>query len=364
LDTHAPKGYAEQLLRSFEVIVFPTEKCNLRCAYCYEDFENGRMSDEIVQGVMKLIGKRLPQVDTLNVAWFGGEPLLETDIIRRVLQHGMDIAPDHLTSSATTNGVFLTRDVFEELHALNLRNYQISLDGTEEYHDKTRGRINGRGSFRAVYDNICSIQRTSHQTTVVLRIHLHADNERSIYDLLEQLHADGLLTDTRFHLAFKPIGDWGGNRVQQMNLLTDFVQNLRLEVSLKERVNELINKGAAPDASVITSARIRDLAQTGYICYAARPNSFAVRSTGRLAKCTVALDSPSNDIGYLTPDGEMFFDEEMHQRWYKGFFSDDQSVLSCPWHATVEPLEKAQRRAVIPLIPIVTKHDSIKSNIA
>ncbi len=257
--------------------------------------------------------------------------------------------------------MFLTQYVYEELHGLKLRSYQISLDGTQAYHDQTRGRMNGKGSFKAVYDNLLAIRQSDYVATILLRIHLHADNERSVYVLLEQLHADRFLADSRFHLTFKPIGDWGGNRVQQMNLLTDHVQNLRLQALLKARVSELASAPstpalAAPEPPTALS-QVIDTSQPGYICYAARPNSFAVRSTGRLAKCTVALDSPSNDIGYLTPDGEMIFDEAMHQLWYKGFFSDDPSVLACPWHATVEPLEKARSRAVIPILPITTKHE-------
>src|SRR5262249_33503562 len=42
-----------------------------------------------------------------------------------------------------------------------------------------------------------------------------------------------------------------------------------------------------------------------YVCYAAKGNSLVIRSTGRLAKCTVALNDSCNDIGWISENGEI-----------------------------------------------------------
>ena len=59
-----------------ELTLFPTEHCNFRCTYCYEDFSIGRMTPEIVNAVKRLIEIRSDDLHDLYISWFGGEPLV------------------------------------------------------------------------------------------------------------------------------------------------------------------------------------------------------------------------------------------------------------------------------------------------
>ena len=58
--------------RILSLILLPTEKCNFRCTYCYEDFAIGRMQPSVVRGIKALITHRVPHLDRLNISWFGG----------------------------------------------------------------------------------------------------------------------------------------------------------------------------------------------------------------------------------------------------------------------------------------------------
>src|SRR5437870_2316946 len=70
-------GRAEALSnQSLHLILLPTEKCNFRCVYCYEDFISGTMLDDVRLGVNALIEARIPELRSLSISWFGGEPLL------------------------------------------------------------------------------------------------------------------------------------------------------------------------------------------------------------------------------------------------------------------------------------------------
>jgi sulfatase maturation enzyme AslB (radical SAM superfamily) len=62
------------------LIILPTEACNFRCTYCYETFEHKKMKKEVVNGIKALIGRRGPELNKLEIAWFGGEPLLAFDV--------------------------------------------------------------------------------------------------------------------------------------------------------------------------------------------------------------------------------------------------------------------------------------------
>ena len=82
-----PKGVTEEQIGSCltprlqELIILPTEKCNFRCTYCYEDFLIGKMPPAIERGVKALIDRRSDSLDRLEISWFGGEPLLAADVV-------------------------------------------------------------------------------------------------------------------------------------------------------------------------------------------------------------------------------------------------------------------------------------------
>jgi len=67
-----------------------------------------------------------------------------------------------------------------------------------------------------------------------------------------------------------------------------------------------------------------------YICYAAKGNSLVIRSTGRLAKCTVALTDECNDIGWISEDGEVLIDQTKFRRWIAPLIEAREDELECP----------------------------------
>ena len=70
--------------RRLHLILFPTEQCNFRCVYCYEDFVLGRMSESTISGILSLLSHRAADLDGLQISWFGGEPLAAYDIVTRI----------------------------------------------------------------------------------------------------------------------------------------------------------------------------------------------------------------------------------------------------------------------------------------
>src|SRR6266850_5496840 len=142
-----PSAFQEELVASFDndrlhLILLPTEQCNFRCTYCYEDFSIGRMGPETIQGVKRLIDRRLDSLRSLSVAWFGGEPLLARGVIEEISEHivhALGERPDlHYYADMTTNGYLLDTPAVERLAELGISSYQISLDGPEDLHDQTR----------------------------------------------------------------------------------------------------------------------------------------------------------------------------------------------------------------------------------
>ena len=87
-DMYSPVSIKQSLSSSScELIILPTEKCNFRCTYCYEDFAIGKMKIETVEAIKKFISARAPSLKFLTLSWFGGEPLLARDVIINIAKH-------------------------------------------------------------------------------------------------------------------------------------------------------------------------------------------------------------------------------------------------------------------------------------
>lgn len=62
--------------RTLRFIILPTEKCNFRCLYCYEDFKIGKMSLEVQDDIIEFVKRNVSDFTGVDIRWFGGEPLL------------------------------------------------------------------------------------------------------------------------------------------------------------------------------------------------------------------------------------------------------------------------------------------------
>lgn len=62
----------------FKVTIMPTEQCNFRCTYCYEQFKYGMIESCVVEHIMEFIKCNLNsgKYTEFMLDWFGGEPTL------------------------------------------------------------------------------------------------------------------------------------------------------------------------------------------------------------------------------------------------------------------------------------------------
>jgi uncharacterized protein len=139
--------------------VFPTERCQLRCEYCYY-FGYARqrgardMDEETALAAMDFLAERARREGTrrVHVGWFGGEPLLRLSFIRWFMETARRRHPDvEWSHSATTNAVVLaSRRAAEEVKRLGMTSLIVSVDGVGGWHDRHRKFPDGRGSWPLV----------------------------------------------------------------------------------------------------------------------------------------------------------------------------------------------------------------------
>jgi uncharacterized protein len=137
------------------------QKCNLGCTYCYAQqgefggaAKNMELADAL-RAVELLVGTAEPGA-RLNLAFLGGEPLVNRKVLRAATERALELANGRgarITFSITTNGTLLNADdgrFFEE-HGFAVT---LSIDGPQEVHDALRPFKGGRGSYDAIMKRV------------------------------------------------------------------------------------------------------------------------------------------------------------------------------------------------------------------
>lgn len=289
---------------SLLITIMPTEGCNFRCPYCYEDHKPVSMSRKILDRVQEYIAEQVPNFRHLNIAWFGGEPTLCRDTIMetsQLIQALKQLYTLDYTASMTTNGYLLGVDHFKEYFRAGITSYQVTLDGWN--HDKTRPHVSGKGTLDKIMENLTAISALDpkqYPFKITLRHNiLPGDEDYSWYDHLYSLFGQ----DPRFAVLVRPVCDWGGDSVQSMSLL----RGNQVEALLTKHVSYLHDIGMQCE-----NVRSGPLSQ---VCYASYPHSMVFRSDGKIEKCTVCLDHPKNLIGYVDAAKGVVLDEQANKLW-------------------------------------------------
>jgi uncharacterized protein len=299
------------------LIILPTEACNFRCTYCYETFENKKMSRRVVTGIKSLIDRRGTELDELEISWFGGEPLLAFDVVTDICKHAIGAAKAggfNFSSNMTTNGYFLDRQCFLSCLANGIGSFQISLDGGPNDHNTSRKLASGAGTFDRIWANLLAMKEVPGEFTILLRLHYTYENFMSVGRFARRI-GEALGGDTRFHCFFRNIARLGGANDESIKL---FSENDRKEIEAYLWQTSGLHQ--TPDPAPAEH----------YVCYAAKGNSLVVRSTGRLAKCTVALESDFNDIGSIKEDGDIWVDQAKFRRWITPVLEGHWEEVACP----------------------------------
>ena len=128
--------------------------CNLRCEYCFAskgDFGRGRMlmPFEVGKKAIDFLIAESKGRHNLEVDFFGGEPLMNFDVVKRIVEYARGLEKQHNKNfrfTITTNGVLLTDDKIEYINR-EMSNVVLSLDGRKKVNDLLRVKPDGSGSY-------------------------------------------------------------------------------------------------------------------------------------------------------------------------------------------------------------------------
>lgn len=131
--------------------------CNLNCSYCFAaqgkyHGERALMSFETGKRALDFLVENSGNRKNLEVDFFGGEPLMNFDVVKRLVEYARSIEKEknkNFRFTLTTNGVLLDDEVTEFANR-ECHNVVLSLDGRKSVHDRLRKTVNGQGSYDVI----------------------------------------------------------------------------------------------------------------------------------------------------------------------------------------------------------------------
>lgn len=174
------EGYIEQFKTRPTVVkalcLHIAHDCNLACRYCFaeEGEYHGRrelMSFEVGKAALDFLIANSGNRRNLEVDFFGGEPLMNFDVVKQLVAYGREQEKIHNKNfrfTLTTNGVLLNDDIMEFANK-EMGNVVLSIDGRKEVHDYMRPFRKGAGSYDLIVPKFQKFANSRNQERYYVR---------------------------------------------------------------------------------------------------------------------------------------------------------------------------------------------------
>ncbi|MCM1046316.1 MAG: thioether cross-link-forming SCIFF peptide maturase [Candidatus Gastranaerophilales bacterium] len=191
--------------------------CNLSCEYCFAgkgEYHGSRalMSLDVGKKALDFLVANSGGRVNLEVDFFGGEPLLNWQVVKELVRYGRSLEAQHnkkFRFTLTTNGVLLDDEILEFANR-EMANIVLSIDGRREVHDKMRPFRGGRGSYDLVVPKFKKVAESRGQTNYYVRgtfTHNNLDFGKDVLHLadlgFEQISVEPVVAEVSAPYAIK-----------------------------------------------------------------------------------------------------------------------------------------------------------------
>ncbi|MEG1255514.1 radical SAM protein [Clostridium sp.] len=287
---------------ALHITIAPTMRCNMQCPYCYEHKENKDMSLRVENDLIEYIENYLSKnkkINTLSVAWYGGEPLLMKETIVRISERFIEYCKKNnvtYTSNIVSNGVLLDFDTAVTLKEKCLvSRAQITLDGIEETNNKTRVLKSRENSFEIITKNIESIRDI---IKVSIRMNVSKENIQECDKLINYVKDKNW--NENVNLYFAPVIAYNNSNSETKNSCFE-IEEFNKEWSTLE--NHLVSENFKGNITY---------PENFFGCSALGVHSLVIDPEGNFSKCWHRINLPQHFIGNIY-DGIEFNKE--HTDW-------------------------------------------------
>lgn len=170
--------------------------CNLACKYCFAgkgeyDGPKGLMSFETGKRALDFLVEQSGTRHNLEVDFFGGEPLLNWDVCKKLVEYGRSIEKKYNKNfrfTVTTNGVLLNDEIMDFCNK-EMGNVVLSLDGRKETHDRLRITRKNTGSYDMIIDKFKKFAQSRNQKDYYMRgtyTHFNTDFSKDVIHMADE----------------------------------------------------------------------------------------------------------------------------------------------------------------------------------
>ncbi len=322
--TYVPKMFGDfSMITPINACLEITKQCPLRCRHCYNESGTVR-TQEMCLSEIKIVLDKLSNLGIQKLMITGGEPTSRTDFIDIV-----EYASSRFVGvSIASNGYLITKNFARALSKYkNKIVVQISIDGTEEHHNKIRG----------VHDSyekaLAAIRYLSEfKIPVIAATTLNPENISDMEEVAATVHNAGAL-----QLTFGLTASQGRARKNHLAQRIDANQFISRALDLKHKY---LGHGLFVSIEEDTLSKI---AATRSSRCGAGVSQITIRENGDVSPCVCFFYVYGN---ILRDDVASIFDPKKVSRFnslpspcpeYCGDCEELDNCLHCPAHAFDSP---------------------------
>jgi len=293
--------------------------CNYCCEYCYEASANRSevMTPEIASQVAEYICSQhssTSHIQNISITWFGGEPLLYTDVLELISQKVIEYTTQNnikYSARIITNGRFLDELTLITLQKYCVKSAQITIDGKRELYIKSKGA--SPEDFDSVISNVLSASGK-----IRLNIRLNIQNN----DLCEAIAiTDYLLSECdligKISLDFAFINDYSLSVNDARQAYIDYVDNYSRWVDYIVRQYGANKVGITVPRRKIT------------FCGAVKVGNVCIGANGQLFRCFDNFGDNSMVVGDIWQG--RFFNDTESLYYSRSYYAPENECTKCEW---------------------------------
>jgi radical SAM protein with 4Fe4S-binding SPASM domain len=256
--------------------IWTTTGCNARCFYCFEKgIKSINMNMETAAYVINYIISNLEDNDKLLIEWFGGEPLLNPDVIDMISIELINYCSKHnikYRAYIITNGSLITESIVNKFKTYKIESCQITLDGYSEYYEHVKDYyFKNIYNFNSVINNIKLL--TDNEINVSIRLNYSNDNYNTLIHLIEFLHSE---FDNNRHLCVYVYPLWSSTD----SMISDKYVS---DVTLSEEYIDIVDK--LVEYKFMSIKRVMGIRYKKNQCYARKVGTCSILPDGNITKC-------------------------------------------------------------------------------
>jgi len=286
--------------------------CNMGCPYCFQTVRpNKTLRDEkVINGIFTFVQGMINDApvekwDGISVTWFGGEPLINKEGIKKLTDGLIDICSRYdipYDASIVTNGILLDNDTWEFLKQNRVDSVQVTIDGAKEIHDVYRPlKTPNSKNYEKILENLAMMPK---DLSLVIRINTDKRVAASLEQLLVDLEkyeiwpqrAESVSLTLAWLKAYK-----GADVSKMINLTNEgFFEAENSFAQLKvTKFNEWVMKNNKPFSKI----KWRTPERQGDCATWVSPYFFTIDPEGGVHKCWETLHDKDQSAGKTVGDG-------------------------------------------------------------